>query len=154
MTDLLSQVVAQYGTASFGGMLFDGLFPAPEGVTNANALKSGLEIIGQLGINAFVTWQGFNLLYSRNIISANDPSKNVVYFMALYNAQPNLETKMKNMNGWLKSKFNGLYFSTSAEVKAVRHLNTKNTNMDFTSQFTEETDRNVQMSDFTPLTDE
>jgi len=154
MADLAAQVIAQFTTGAFGGALIESFFPEPESVSDANVLKATLETVGQLGVNAVATWQGFNNMYERNIINGVDPSKNVTYFFALYASQPKLAQKIQNITTYAKTKLNGFYFSNSREVSAVNFGESKPVNMDFTSKFTVESDSNIQMSDFDPLNEE
>jgi hypothetical protein len=151
-TEVIGQVVAQTITGLGGGALIEYFFPKPESVSNSNALRVSMEILGQLGVNAFATWKGFEMLYRQNIISGTDPSGRISYFLALAAAQDGLMTKMKNMKGFINSKLAGFYIMSGSrpEVSGV----TQPTNMDFTSRFTHETDLNHQMSDFDPLQDE
>jgi len=89
----------------FSGFLLDSFFPINgiDGVNDSNVIKVSIEVILQLGLDAFLAYLYYDFVKRK--IRADDPAHGLIFDIANFASQPHLIAKIVNLNTYLKAKW-------------------------------------------------
>lgn len=116
-----NEVTSQYIGGSIIGRTLDYFFPEAESVNSKNIFKVGIETIGQLFLSGVLSVQFHSFSAGRGLNPNTDPTRGVVFVVALFSSQPNLKMKMKDLVDYFEAILVGVNF-----VSTKGPISTKN----------------------------
>ncbi len=100
------------------GYLLDTFFPTTglEGVDDTNFIKVIVEVLFQLGLDAFLAYAYYD--FAKRNLRVDDPSHGLIFDITNFASQPWLITKIINLNSYFKKKWVGP--KTNSTAREVR----------------------------------
>lgn len=116
---LAKESVVQWIAGSVVGTAIEYFLPFPTEVTGGNFLKVMLEVGAEVILDGFITYHAFMQLREWGLSELNDPNSKLIFQLAIQASQPNLFSKISNLNTYAKSFLNGVSLTPLTDINSV-----------------------------------